>query len=315
MYSVPDQSGRRVVVTGANSGTGQEATRRLAAAGAHVIMAVRTVAKGEQARAAILAQDPQAQLEVRRVDLADLASVAEFADGLAAEAAPLDLLLNNAGVMAVPDRMTTADGFELQFGSNFLGPFALTMRLLPLLLAAPSPRVATMSSGMASLGRIHFDDLQYSRRYRAWPAYSQSKLADLMLTQHLAALAFERDWNLLSTAAHPGFTRTNLQTSGPNLGRDKERWSPLQLGTRFLSQEVQTGAEPLLYAATSPDAVNGAYYGPGSRGGLVGPTVLARPPRRARDAATAARLWAEAERLTGVSLSAVTAPASGAGSS
>jgi len=315
MYSVPDQSGRRVVVTGANSGTGQEATRRLAAAGAHVIMAVRTVAKGEQARAAILAQDPQAQLEVRRVDLADLASVAEFADGLAAEAAPLDLLLNNAGVMAVPDRMTTADGFELQFGSNFLGPFALTVRLLPLLLAAPSPRVATMSSGMASLGRIHFDDLQYSRRYRAWPAYSQSKLADLMLTQHLAALAFERDWNLLSTAAHPGFTRTNLQTSGPNLGRDKERWSPLQLGTRFLSQEVQTGAEPLLYAATSPDAVNGAYYGPGSRGGLVGPTVLARPPRRARDAATAARLWAEAERLTGVSLSAVTAPASGAGSS
>jgi NAD(P)-dependent dehydrogenase (short-subunit alcohol dehydrogenase family) len=315
MYSVPDQSGRRVVVTGANSGTGQEATRRLAAAGAHVIMAVRTVAKGEQAREAILAQDPQAQLEVRRVDLADLASVAEFADGLIAEAAPLDLLLNNAGVMAVPDRMTTADGFELQFGSNFLGPFALTVRLLPLLLAAPSPRVATMSSGMASMGRIHFDDLQYSRHYRAWPAYSQSKLADLMLTQHLAALAFERDWNLLSTAAHPGFTRTNLQTAGPNLGRDKPRWSPLQLATGLLSQEVQTGAEPMLYAATSPDAVNGAYYGPGSRGGLVGPTVLARPPRAARDAATAARLWTEAERLTGVSLSAVTTPASGAGSS
>jgi NAD(P)-dependent dehydrogenase (short-subunit alcohol dehydrogenase family) len=310
MYSVPDQSGRRVVVTGANSGTGQEATRRLAAAGAHVIMAVRTVAKGEQARDGILAQYPQAQLEVRRVDLADLASVAEFADGLITDGAPLDLLLNNAGVMAVPTRMTTADGFELQFGSNFLGPFALTVRLLPLLLAAPSPRVVTMSSGMASIGRIHFDDLQYSRHYRAWPAYSQSKLADLMLTEHLAALAFERDWDLLSTAAHPGFTRTNLQTSGPNLGRDNPRWSPLQLGTRLLSQGVQTGAEPLLYAATSPDAVNGAYYGPGGRGGLVGPAVLVRPPRRARDAATAARLWAEAERLTGVSLSAVATPAS-----
>jgi NAD(P)-dependent dehydrogenase (short-subunit alcohol dehydrogenase family) len=310
MYSVPDQSGRRAVVTGANSGTGQEATRRLAAAGAHVIMAVRTVAKGEQARDGILAQYPQAQLEVRRVDLADLTSVTEFAGRLIAEGAPLDLLLNNAGVMAVPNRMTTADGFELQFGSNFLGPFALTVRLLPLLLAAPAPRVTTMSSGMASIGRIHFDDLQYSRHYRAWPAYSQSKLADLMLTQHLAALAFERDWNLLSTAAHPGFTRTNLQTSGPNLGRDQPRWSPLQVGTRFLSQEVQTGAEPLLYAATSPDAVNGAYYGPGARGGLVGPTVLARPPRRARDAATAARLWAEAEQLTGVSLSAVVTPAS-----
>jgi NAD(P)-dependent dehydrogenase (short-subunit alcohol dehydrogenase family) len=308
MYSVPDQSGRRVVVTGANSGTGQEATRRLAAAGAHVIMAVRTVAKGEQARDGILAQYPQARLEVRRIDLADLASVAEFADQLVAETTPLDLLLNNAGVMAVPSRMTTADGFELQFGSNFLGPFALTVRLLPLLLAAPAPRVTTMSSGMASIGRIHFDDLQYSRHYRAWPAYSQSKLADLMLTQHLAALAFERDWALLSTAAHPGFTRTNLQTSGPNLGRDRERWSPLHLATGLFSQEVQTGAEPLLYAATSPDAVNGAYYGPGGRGGLVGPTVLARPPRRARDAATAARLWAEAERLTGVSVAAAVAP-------
>ena len=167
MYSVPDQSGRRIVITGANSGTGQEAARRLAAAGAHVIMGVRTVAKGEQARDGILAQQPQAQLEVRRVDLADLASVAEFADGLIAEGTPLDLLVNNAGVMAVPSRMTTADGFELQFGSNFLGPFALTVRLLPLLLAAPAPRVATMSSGVANIGRIHFDDLQYSRRYRA----------------------------------------------------------------------------------------------------------------------------------------------------
>jgi len=309
MYSVPDQAGRLVVITGANSGTGREAARRLGAAGADVIMAVRTVAKGEQARAGILAEYPGAQLEVRRADLADLASVAEFADGLIADGRPVDVLINNAGVMAVPDRTATADGFELQFGSNFLGPFALTVRLLPLLLDGPAPRVATMSSGMANVGRIHFDDLQWSRRYRAWPAYCQSKLADLMLTQHLAALAFERDWDLLSTAAHPGFTRTNLQTSGPNLGRDEARWSPLQLGTRLLSQEVQTGTDPMLYAATSPDAVNGGYYGPGGRGGLVGPTVLVRPPRRARDAATAARLWAEAEKLTGVTLPAAPAAA------
>jgi NAD(P)-dependent dehydrogenase (short-subunit alcohol dehydrogenase family) len=303
MYSVPDQSGRRVVITGANSGTGLEATRRLAAAGAHVIMGVRTVAKGEQARDGILAQQPQAQLEVRRVDLADLASVAEFADGLLAEGTPLDLLVNNAGVMAVPTRMTTADGFELQFGSNFLGPFALTARLLPLLLAAPAPRVITMSSGVASMGRIRFDDLQSSRRYSANSAYSQSKLADLMLTEHLAALATERGWNLLSTAAHPGFTQTNLQTAGPSLGRDKPPLTPMRVVSRMLpSQQVDTGTEPLLYAATSPDAVNGGYYGPGGRFGLVGPTVTARVPRRARDAATAARLWAEAERLTGVSL-------------
>jgi NAD(P)-dependent dehydrogenase (short-subunit alcohol dehydrogenase family) len=308
MYSVPDQSGKLVVITGANSGTGQEAARRLGEAGARVIMAVRTVAKGEQARAGILAQHPEARLEVRRVDLADLASVAEFADGLIADGTPLDLLVNNAGVMAVPARMTTADGFELQFGSNFLGPFALTARLLPLVLRAPAPRVVTMSSGLANVGRIRFEDLQSSRRYSANSAYAQSKLADLMLTEHLAALATEQGWNLLSTAAHPGFTRTNLQTSGPNLGRDKPRRSLMQVGSRLLpTQEVGTGTEPLLFAATSPEATNGGYYGPGGRFGLVGPTVTVRPPRRARDTAVAARLWAEAERLTGVTLP--TAPA------
>jgi len=308
MYSVPDQTGRLAVVTGANSGTGQEAARRLSAAGAHVIMAVRTVAKGEQARAGILARHPQARLDVRRVDLADLASVAEFADGLLADGTPLDLLLNNAGVMAVPTRMTTADGFELQFGSNFLGPFALTVRLLPLLLAAPAPRVATMSSGTANFGRIRFDDLQSSRRYSANSAYAQSKLADLILTEHLAGLATGQGWNLLSTAAHPGFTQTNLQTAGPGLGLDKPRLTPMRVVSRVLPrQQVDTGTEPLLYAATSPDAVNGGYYGPGGRFGLTGPTAPARPPRRALDEATATRLWAEAEQLTGVSLTAVTA--------
>jgi len=305
MYAVPGQEGKLVIVTGANSGTGKEAARRLAEAGADVIMAVRTVAKGEQARAEILARHPAAQLTVRRVDLADLASVREFADGLAADSRPVDLLLNNAGVMAPPTRMVTADGFELQFGSNFLGPFALTVRLLPLILAAASPRVVTMSSGLASIGRIQFDDLQWERRrYRANPAYAQSKLADLLLAEHLAAVATERDWNLMSMAAHPGFTRTNLQMSGPNLGRDKTRRSPYLIATRLglPSQGVEQGAEPLLYAATSPDAVSGGYYGPSGRFGLVGPTALVRPPRRARDLALAARLWSEAERLTEVSL-------------
>src|ERR1022692_4461993 len=223
MYTVPDQAGRLVVVTGANSGTGKEATRRLAAAGAHVVMAVRTVAKGEQARAEILAQCPDAQLQVRRIDLADLASVRTFTDGLSSDGTPIDLLINNAGVMAPPTRMTTADGFELQFGSNFLGPFALTIQLLPLVLAAASPRVVTMSSGTASYGRIRFGDLQWERRYSANFSYAQSKLADLMLTRHLAAVAAERGWNLMSTAAHPGFTRTNLQTAGASLGRDKPK--------------------------------------------------------------------------------------------
>jgi NAD(P)-dependent dehydrogenase (short-subunit alcohol dehydrogenase family) len=312
MYAVPDQAGKLVVVTGANSGTGKEAARRLAEAGADVVMAVRTVAKGEQAREEILARHPEARLRVRRVDLADLASVREFAESMLADGKPVDALLNNAGVMAPPTRLTTSDGFELQFGSNFLGPFALTVRLLPLILAAVNPRVVTMSSGLASIGRIRFDDLQWERRrYRANPAYAQSKLADLLLAEHLAAVATERDWTLMSMGAHPGFTRTNLQMSGPNLGRDKHRRSPYLLATRLglPSQGVEQGAEPLLYAATSPDAVNGGYYGPSGRFGLVGPTALVRPPRRARDLALAARLWTEAERLTDVTLqSHVTTP-------
>jgi NAD(P)-dependent dehydrogenase (short-subunit alcohol dehydrogenase family) len=311
MYAVPDQAGRLVVVTGANSGTGREAARRLAGAGAHVVMAVRTVARGERAREEILAGQPDARLEVRRVDLAELASVAAFAAGLIADGRPVDLLVNNAGVMAPPTRMTTADGFELQLGSNFLGPFALTMRLLPLLLAAPAPRVVTMSSGVASYGRIRFGDLQSTRGYRPNLAYAQSKLADLMMTRHLAGLATRNGWNLMSNGAHPGFTRTNLQTAGASLGRQTPKRTPFNgFGllpadfTLMPSQEVATGAEPLLYAAADPDAVNGGYYGPSRWFGLVGPSAAVRPPRRARDAATATRLWAEAERLTGTALPA-----------
>jgi NAD(P)-dependent dehydrogenase (short-subunit alcohol dehydrogenase family) len=308
MYTVPDQAGRLAVVTGANSGTGKEAARRLGAAGAHVIMAVRTPAKGEQARAEILARHPGAELEVRRVDLASLASVQEFAGGLLADGAAVDALINNAGVMAPPARMTTADGFELQFGSNFLGPFALTVRLLPLVLAVPAPRVVTMSSGLANYGRIDFSDLQWTRRrYRANAAYAQSKLADLMLSLHLAAVAGQRGWNLMSTAAHPGFTRTNLQTSGASLGRDKPKRTVANSLHILPSQEVGPGTEPLLYAATSTDAVQGGYYGPGGRLRLVGPTVAVRLPRSACDAAVAARLWAEAEKLAGVSLAAAAA--------
>jgi NAD(P)-dependent dehydrogenase (short-subunit alcohol dehydrogenase family) len=308
MYQVPDQTGRRVVITGANSGTGKEAAKRLGAAGAHVIMAVRTPAKGEQAAAEIRAAHPRARLELRRVDLADLASVRDFAEGLAADGAPVDLLLNNAGVMMPPTRMTTVDGFELQLGSNFLGPFALTMRLLPLMLAGPAratpPRVVTMASGMANFGRIRFDDPQWTRRYGPTRAYAQSKLADLLFARRLAALAGERGWSLASIAAHPGYTRTNLQTAGASLGRDATRRAPGTGLPLLPSQAVETGTEPMLYAATSPDAVNGGYYGPSGFMQLVGPTGSARLNRRMRDDATAARLWALAEELTGTHLPA-----------
>ena len=303
MYTVPDQTGRFIVVTGANSGTGKEATRRLAAAGAQVVMAVRTLAKGEQARAEILAQYPQAQLTVRRVDLADLNSVREFAEGLQAMGTPIDVLVNNAGVMTPPTRMVTADDFELQLGSNFLGPFALTLRLLPQLLRASAPRVTTMSSGMANFGKINFGDLQWAnRRYRAGSTYAQSKLADLLMAQRLAAVAVGRGWNLLSTAAHPGYARTNLLAAGSSLGRDKPKLSVLAIG--FLpAQNVVQATEPLLYAAVDPSAVNGGYYGPNRW--VFGPTAPARITRRALDPKVASRLWSEAERLTGVSLDAV----------
>jgi NAD(P)-dependent dehydrogenase (short-subunit alcohol dehydrogenase family) len=302
MYEVPDQTDRVVVITGSNSGTGREAARRLGAAGAHVIMAVRSVDKGEAARAEILRESPSAHLVVRRIDLADLTSVADFAAGLAAEHTVVDALLNNAGVMMPPKRMLTEDGYELQFGSNFLGPFALTMRLMPLLLGAPAPRVVTMSSGLANIGRIRFDDLQWERGYGPVRAYAQSKLADLYLARHLAAVVKRRGENLSSLAAHPGYTRTNLQTAGASLGRDKPA-RPLFTRVPFVpSQAVQTGVEPLLYAATSPDAINGAYYGPSGFAELVGPTKPARLNRRLRDDETAARLWTVAEELTGTSL-------------
>jgi NAD(P)-dependent dehydrogenase (short-subunit alcohol dehydrogenase family) len=302
MYVVPDQKSRLVVITGANSGTGKEAAKRLAAAGAHVVMAVRTIAKGEAARAEILATHPHAHLEVRHLDLADLATVRDFADRLTADGTPLDLLINNAGVMTPPTRMATTDGFELQFGSNYLGPFALTMLLLPLVLEAASPRVVTMSSGAANLGRIHFDDLQWERRYRPVRAYAQSKLADLYLARHLATVVTQRGWHMISNAAHPGYTRTNLQTAGASLGRDKPARSLLGGLPLLPSQAPEQGTEPLLYAATSPDAINGGYYGPSRFMELVGPTKPARVNRRMRDNAAAARLWVEAERLTGTNL-------------
>jgi NAD(P)-dependent dehydrogenase (short-subunit alcohol dehydrogenase family) len=304
MYQVNDQSGRRFVITGANSGTGKEAARRIAAAGGHVVMAVRTEAKGHTAADEIRGDVPGGSLEVRRVDLADLASVHAFADGILSDGQRLDVLINNAGVMAVPQRMTTADGFELQFGSNFLGPFALTNLLLPLLLSSESPRVATMASGAANFGRIHFRDLQSAQSYSSVGAYAQSKLADLLLGVHLARVAEDLGWKLLSTIAHPGYTRTNLQSAGPNLGRPKKRFNPLFDLPLLPSQDVVPGTEPLLFAATDPDVRQGAYYGPNRFGGLVGSTTKLTLPRSTRGVDLASSLWSVAESLTGTSLPA-----------
>ncbi|MBA8991168.1 NAD(P)-dependent dehydrogenase (short-subunit alcohol dehydrogenase family) [Curtobacterium pusillum] len=297
MPQIPDQTGRRIVVTGANSGTGKETATRLAAAGASVVLAVRTTSKGDEAADAIRSAHPGADVEVRELDLADLSSVRRFAAGVVNEDRPLDVLVNNAGVMAPPKRFETVDGFELQFGTNYLGPFALTNLLLPALLRSSDARVATMSSIAAVPGRIRFDDLQWERGYNGWRAYSQSKLADLLLALHLHRLSVELDWPVTSTAAHPGYTRTNLQSAGRSLGRTK----PVRSSNRALpfTQDVEQGAEPLLYAAVGPKAVGGAYYGPSGPFGLVGPATTASIPKSARSADLARSLWAVAEDLTG----------------
>jgi NAD(P)-dependent dehydrogenase (short-subunit alcohol dehydrogenase family) len=302
MYTVPDQTGRTFIVTGANSGTGKETTRRLAGAGAKVVMAVRTPSKGEDARSEILHEFPDAALEIRRIDLADLGSVRDFAGGIIDDRMAVDALVNNAGVMIPPKRLTTADGFELQFGSNFLGPFALTMLLLPRILESNAPRVATMSSGTANFGRVQFDDLNWERAYRPNRAYAQSKLADMLFAERLAELSRTRGWSLRSTIAHPGYTRTNLQTAGRNLDRPGDELPPIRR-TILPSQGVEQGAEPLLFAASDPEAEQGAYYGP-SRMGLVGPTKKVGLPRSARRAGVSERLWTVAEELTGTTLPA-----------
>jgi NAD(P)-dependent dehydrogenase (short-subunit alcohol dehydrogenase family) len=295
--TVPDLTGKLAIVTGANSGLGFGLTGRLAAAGAEVVMAVRNLEKGEAARNLLLAANPAARLRLERIDLASLASVAAFGDARLSEGRPVDILINNAGVMMPPERETTDDGFELQFESNYLGHYALTGRLLPLLRAAEAPRVTSLSSFMAYFGRYDWDDLQ-SVKYSPVRSYGLSKLAMLSFARELQARSNANGWGLLSDAAHPGFTRTNLQTSGPRRGKTA-RPARVYHRTPFW-QLIDTGILPVLAAATSPDAAPAGYYGPDGFLGLTGASHRAREPKAARNAADAARLFDESARLSGV---------------
>lgn len=283
---IPGQTGKTAVVTGANSGLGLAIARELARAGAKVVVAVRNREKGEQAAAHV-----GHGARVEQLDLASLASVREFAERLPAER--LDLLINNAGVMAPPRRLT-ADGFESQFGTNHLGHFALTGLLLPVLLAAPAPRVVTMSSGAHRAGRIQFDDLQGEGSYNNWLAYGQSKLANLLFAFELQRRA---EGKLESVAAHPGYAATNLQFAGP--ARWYERGS-MAVMNRVIAQSADTGALPALYAATMTDVPGGAYIGPDGFMELRGYPHLVTAARKAYDPEAARRLWEVSEELTGV---------------
>jgi NAD(P)-dependent dehydrogenase (short-subunit alcohol dehydrogenase family) len=293
---IPSQLGRTAVVTGATSGLGYETALALAKAGAEVILTGRDGRKGQSAIEKISGEVIGAKVSYEHLDLASLASVADFAQRMG-DRHCLDLLINNAGVMALPRRQTTADGFEMQFGTNHLGHFALTSRLLPMLRRASGPRVVSVSSLAHRTGFIDFGDLQGERVYAPWKAYGQSKLATLMFALELQRRSDAAGWNLVSNAAHPGFARTNLFASGPG--------GLLSLATDFAApffgHSAADGARPILFAATSPEAKPGAYYGPGGMGELRGAPAPATIMPQARDAAAAARLWDISEQLAGTS--------------
>ncbi len=293
---IPSQAGKLAVVTGANSGIGWYTALELARAGSEVILTARTESKGADAVERINRELPSARVRFELLDLASLKSVRAFAQRVDS-AGKVDLLVNNAGVMRLPSRELTEDGFERQFGTNFLGPFALTILLLPALRRAGSPRVTTVSSGAANMGlkRINFEDLQWERSYGPWKAYCQSKLADLMLMLELARRSAAAPITLLSNAAHPGYARTNLQTSGPG----RELNVAERIISSFLSQDAAHGALPTLRAATAQDTSSGSYYAPDRMFNLKGDPVVVALPKPAQDEDAARRLWNAAEQLTG----------------
>jgi NAD(P)-dependent dehydrogenase (short-subunit alcohol dehydrogenase family) len=303
---IPSQAGRRAIVTGGNGGLGYAIALELARHGARTTIACRDTAKGDDAARRIREQAPSADVAVSRLDLADLASVRAFAEGQAGDG--LDLLVNNAGVMALPRRLT-ADGFEMQLGTNHLGHFALTGLLLPALLERPGARVVTMSSAAHQMGRIRFDDLQGERRYQRWMAYGQSKLANLLFAFELARRAALADVDLTSVAAHPGYAATNLQLAGPQMEGSGLKETLARVSNRIFAQSGAQGALPALYAATMPDVTGGEYFGPDGIGGMRGGPTRTSATKAARDPDVARRLWAVSEELTGVSYDALAARA------
>jgi NAD(P)-dependent dehydrogenase (short-subunit alcohol dehydrogenase family) len=292
---IPDQSGRIAVVTGPG-GLGFETALGLAGARARVILAGRNPAKGSAAVASIRTQVPGADVEFVPLDLASLASVESCAASLLKDLPRIDLLINNAGVMAPPTRQETADGFELQFGVNYLGHFALTARLLPLLRRGDRPRVVSLSSVAHRMGAIRFPDLQWRYGYSAWGAYGQSKLAMLMFALELQRRSDRAGWGLTSLAAHPGFARTELIANGP--GPQGAMAVANRLFQPLVSQSAAQGALPTLFAATAIEAVAGGYYGPDGILELKGSPAPAKIMPKALRRDDAARLWQDSERLT-----------------
>jgi NAD(P)-dependent dehydrogenase (short-subunit alcohol dehydrogenase family) len=296
--NMPDLSGRRILVTGATDGLGIETAQALAARGARVILSGRSADKGEAALARIRKATPTADVRFEQAELGDLSAVRALAERVGGE--PLDVLINNAGVIGVEPRRTSADGYELQLAVNYLSHFALTGLLLPALLQGRRPRVVSLSSLAHRVGGLHFDDLQLQRSYAPMRAYAQSKLAMLVFAGELQRRSDARGWGLLSLAAHPGGARTNMLAARPGANG---RISPAaKLAERIINPFVQSaadGAWPTLFAATAPDAQPGGYYGPSALFEVKGPPAPARRSRAAVDPALGARLWDVSQALTG----------------
>ena len=294
---MPSQQGRLAIVTGANSGIGYQTARYLARAGATVILACRSAAKGEAARARIVAENAAAKIEVRALDVADLDSVRRFAAEFLSEGKPLDLLINNAGVMAIPERRTTPQGFEMQFGTNHLGHFALTGLLLPALLRQPKSRVVTVASIAHKGGKLNFDDLNGERGYDPRGAYQQSKLANLVFGLEFDRRLRAHSANTTSVIAHPGVAVTNIISNGMGTGMKGRVVGAL---LPLVAQSDDRGSWPLVYASTSSEVHGGGYYGPDGIAEIKGMPVEVKPKPQALDPAAGKRLWDVSETLTGV---------------
>ena len=305
--TLPDLSGRRAVVTGASDGVGVGIATRLAAAGAEVLMPVRNARKGEAAITAILRQNPAANVSLRELDLSSLQSVAALGETLRQEDRPIHILINNAGVMTPPDRQTTADGFELQFGTNHLGHFALVARLLPLLRAGRA-RVTSQISVAANQGAINWQDLNWERSYDGMKAYSQSKIAFGLFGLELDRRSRAEGWGITSNLSHPGIAPTNLLAARPDVGRARQTTGRRIIGALsrrgILVGTVETAGFPALYAATSPEARSARFYGPSGPGHLGGPPAEQKLYSRLHSVEDAQRIWRASEELTRVSFAA-----------
>lgn len=292
---MPDQSGKIAIVTGANSGLGYETVRGLARKNAQIIMACRNQEKGQAALAAVQKEFPTASVVLMPLNLSDLASVRAFAEAFNANYEQLHLLINNAGVMALPYQQT-ADGFEMQFGTNHLGHFALTGLLLELIHKTPGARVVNVSSGLHRSGEMDFDDLNWEKSYSKWGAYGRSKLTNLLFTYELERKFQASEMNIISAAAHPGYAATNLQSEGGS-GLQKAAMSVMN---KVVAQSAEMGALPQLYAATAPDVVGGDYYGPRGFQESRGYPGKVQSNDKSHNVQDAARLWTVSVEMTGV---------------